>query len=1021
MAVPFLMSLARAYTSHNSMDLSEYMFIFPNRRACTFFLKDLTLCLDGATAILPKVTTMSEFIEQVSGRVIAGRIELLFILYEVYVSLLRKDGIKNVPEFDSFRRWGETALSDFNEVDMHDIDAQSLFKNVKDVKEISANFLTDDQLQVMEEYFGYEINPATAAENFWKSFTDREDNRLHSKFRLLWQMLYPLYEAFHETLDKRGLTSTGGAYRLTADRLEDGLPEEIDARHIVVVGFNALTSSERRIFDALAACKDDSDRSITEFFWDATGPVITDPTSTAGRYVLYNKRRWPSPEWASAYMAESDIECMPESIKVISVPSNTMQTKVISEVIEEMSRRLPESDFEKAKVAVVLPDEGLLIPMLYSLPDTVKDVNLTMGYPLKLTAVATFVSLLRRLQSSRRKTGNVTGYYFKDLELLLSHPFSHVIFGRGVAKVKDWIRIHHHAVIDVQELSGICSELPKLISPLDDNAGPREVAVWLDRILERVIESIGLDSTQIIKENVDISNIKVYRLALSRLLDIIAEYGIDMQWRTFLSLTDRMIAGETVTFEGQPLTGLQVMGLLETRALDFERVIIPSLNERIMPARRRSHTFISDSLRIAYGLPPVNYAESIFAYYFYRMIARAKEVVLLYDSRSSDGMRSGDVSRYILQLKYLYARNSLDMQSRSFVMSKSDLKPSPIMKTNEIREMLSLFQDAGKEGINLSATALTRYAACQLQFYFEHILRIRTDEEATDYMDSMTQGSVVHYVMEHLYLPEDKRARYLTHPVIIDAEYIKARISDTDYIDRLIRHAINKLHFHRQDSMIDTPLRGSSAFVAKVMRSQIIGILNFDLGQTPFELYGVEIDGNVQLKMEDGKNVNMRFAIDRLDHVKVIADGKVREMMRVVDYKTGTVHAETESLEAVFSGDYRGKNLLQLWLYANLFDALPDKNIDKDGPRPILDLFGREIPDTPLTLELYDVNAMNTGTHVYPKVDGEIQFDHAALNHDFLHLLKKTLDELFDPNEPFKPAKDEATCGTCQFKTICWK
>ncbi|MDE6340897.1 MAG: PD-(D/E)XK nuclease family protein, partial [Muribaculaceae bacterium] len=986
MSQPFLKSLARAYTA-NYTDLSDFMFVFPNRRACTFFQKELAQSRCEGVMVLPKVTTMSDMVEEVCGLVPAGRIEQLFILYKVYCGLLSKEGETEMPSFDRFRRWGETALSDFNEVDMQDVDADAIFKNIKDVREISSNFLTEEQLKVMEEYFGYDAAPARKAENFWKTFNDNENSLLHSKFRLIWQVMGPLYHAFHRALSERGLINTGGAYRMSADILEKDIPATLPYHKIVMAGFNALTASERRIFDALSSytTDEDDDEPFADFFWDIPGPVINDETSTAGRYVLLNSRRWPMPEWAAPIMKESDEAEMPPAIRVISVPSNSMQAKVVSEEVEKMAGRLPASDFSEAKVAVVLPDEGLLIPMLYTLPEGVKDVNLTMGYPVKLTAVSTYVSLLRRLQGSRRKYKGKTGYYYKDLEGVLSHPFSQVLFGNGVERVKEWIKTRHRAVVDVDELDDVCPLMKELFRPFADDEGAAPAMEWLDKILERIRNGLEVGGVNMVKSNVDKATIDVYRLALTRMSDISGEYGIDMEWRTFLALTERLIAGETVTFEGQPLVGLQVMGLLETRALDFERIIIPSLNERIMPARRRSRTFISDSLRQAYGLPPVNYAESLFAYYFFRMIARAKEVVLLYDSRSSDGMRSGDVSRYVLQLKYLYAARTLKMESRNFVIAKSDLKPTEINKENDedIMTALALFRDPGEDGRNLSATALTCYASCQMQFYFRHILRIRDDEESSEYIDSMTQGNIVHYVMEHIYLPEGKRKKYLTHPVIIDAEYINEAIQDVAGIDRLIREGVNLLHFHLPETAKDEPLQGSSEYVAKVLRKQIINVLEFDLKQAPFRLYGVEIEGNVAVRMRDGGNVNMRFAIDRLDSSDLSSSGSSAPPLRIVDYKTGTIHADAVSMAGVFQGEYTGKNLLQLWLYANIFDALPEKEISGKHERPVIDLFGRDKDSMlPYILELYDINKVRDGKHNYPVVGKITQQTHAALNEE---------------------------------------
>ena len=1023
MAVAFLNSIARAYVA-SGKDLSGYLFVFPSRRACTFFLKNITKELDGRVAMLPEVTTMSEFVEKAAGRVVAGRIELLFIMYQAYVGLQRAQGVETVQEFDRFRRWGETALADFNEVDMQDVDPDEVFKNVKDLKEISSNFLTEEQLKVMEEFFGQTYDPAKTAESFWKDFHKNKDDEMHRRFLPIWQAMADLYHAFHDSLASRGLTSSGGAYRLAAERLEEGIPASLATDRIVFVGFNALTRTEQRIFKALAAyTTDDGSEPFTEFFWDAVGPVILDRTSAAGRYVLHNIDEWPAPEWARGYLAESDVSDMPQSIKVIAVPSNSLQAKVACDVIEEMGGRIPASDFHDAKVAVVLPDESLLIPMLYSLPDNVEDVNLTMGYPLKLSGAATFVSLLRRLQASRRISGDAVGYYFKDFEAVLSHPFSHAMFGADVTRVKEWIRKHHHAVVDMRELGLVCKEMASLLRPLGDDAGPDEAVAWLDGVLRRASEAIAEGNDRMLKESVDVANVDFYRLVLRQTLEVVKEYGISMQWRTFLSMTDRLISAETVTFEGQPLRGLQVMGMLETRALDFERIVIPSLNERILPARRRARTFISDSLRRAYGLPPVNYSESIFAYYFFRMIARAKEVVLIYDARSSEGARSGDVSRYVLQLQYLYAKDRLKLESRSFDISRSDLAPSPIEKTDEILDLLSAYRDSGPDGRNLSATALTRYADCQIRFYFEHLLRIRTDEPSVDYIDAITQGNILHFVMQNIYLPEAKQGVYLESPAVIDAPLIDARKRSLSEIDRLIRIGINKEHFHRPPEKYDTPLRGSVVYVAKILRSQILRILDFDRAQAPFLLYGVEIAGNVRLRMPQGSPVNMRFAIDRLDRISREVDGKESKVFRVVDYKTGTVHVQSDSMQSVFDGDPKGRNLIQLWLYANLFDALPDKRLGKDSTPPLLTLFGEEarLPHQPMVLELFDINSLRSGKHTYPKIEDEEVTLHTDRNGEFLSCLEATLTELFDPAAPFQPTKNPASCSFCQFKTICWR
>lgn len=1022
---PFLKSLAFAFASRYS-DLSGHLFVFPGRRAGTFFKKYLREAFGSRVAVLPSVTTMSDFVEDVSGRVVANRIEMLFMLYEAYTDYLKEQNVEEIPTFDSFRRWGETAVSDFNEVDMHCIDTDAIFKNVRDIKEISSNFLTDEQRRVMEEYFGVAYDPESVSTEFWKSYINHEDDELHRKFRLIWQVMAPLYHKLNEKLESKGMVSSGGAYRLAPERIESG---KLAARKVVMVGFNALTLSEQKIFDALADGPVFTGpygvEPFADFFWDATGPVLSDSRTTASRYVSAGIRRYPAPKWAMNALQESDTCVMPESIKVISVPSNSAQAKVVGEVLAEMKTGMAVDELKDARVAVVLPDESLLIPLLYSIPDGMGDINLTMGYPMKLTPTVSFVSLLRRIQRSRKKTGGVWGYYYKDLNLLLSHPFCHTLFrSSGVSKMKEWIKQHHRAIVVPSDLSEACDSFEHIFTVLEDDSNPRQVVKWLGGILEKISEALA-EAGGLIKNKIDRANLETYLQDLRQMLDITEEYGLDMKWPTFLSLADRLIAGETVNFEGEPLRGLQIMGILETRALDFDRIIIPSLNERILPARSRAKTFISDSLRKAYGLPPVSYSESIFAYYFYRMISRAKEVVLLYDSRTSDGARNGDVSRYVLQLQYLHARNSLKRESRNFVLAKSDSAPSRIEKSEPVVHILEAFIADDENARNLSATALTKYAACNLKFYFEEVLRIRTDDTSSEYIDPITQGKIVHDVMQRIYLPDDMQKRYLTSPVEITSGFIKSRISDRHLIDTLLKRAINREHFNRPKEREDDELQGSSAYVAKALHNQIDAILRFDMKLSPFLLYGVEIDGNVKLMMPDGKKVNMRFAIDRLDKVEMNVVGQNREMLRIVDYKTGFPHVVADEFESIFSGDYKAANILQLLLYANVFDALPDKTIiKKEGERPLLKLFDSATtrqPSQGMCLEIYDVAAMNFDKRVFPNVENVEYHDNSELNAPFLSRLKEMLEEIFNPDIPFMPTSDPATCDRCQFKAVCFR
>ncbi|MDE6299172.1 MAG: hypothetical protein K2M10_05965, partial [Muribaculaceae bacterium] len=375
------------------------------------------------------------------------------------------------------------------------------------------------------------------------------------------------------------------------------------------------------------------------------------------------------PSWALPSLGESEATKLPH-IKVVASPSNAAQVKIAGNLLSELRGRITAGEINGAKVAVILPDENLLLPMLYSLPAGMGEVNLTMGYPLRLTSVVPFVTLLRRLHFNVRIEKGDYCIYHRDLRQLFAHPFSHLLFGSiKIQSILDILNNQHRSTISVAELRGISQEMGDVLDPTRLGEKPQEVVEYIRYVLNKIKEKLPQEESVGIKSRLDEDHIEIYLRALQRLSDLLDEYAINMRQATVFRLVDRILAGETVGFKGEPLTGLQVMGSLETRSIDFEHLFVLSMNEKIMPMRARRRTFIPDSLRHAYGMPPSNYAESIFAYYFYRMISRAKEVTLLYDARNSGGISSGDVSRYIVQLRELFAKGEIEEEEWNFKLT----------------------------------------------------------------------------------------------------------------------------------------------------------------------------------------------------------------------------------------------------------------------------------------------------------------------------------------------------------------
>ncbi|MDE7413215.1 MAG: PD-(D/E)XK nuclease family protein [Muribaculaceae bacterium] len=1008
--LPFLEMVARAYQA-NFSDLSEFCFVFPNKRAGTFFLKYLHEASDH-TILAPEVTSITDFVAFLADHDVASRIDLLFRLYNIYrdpETNKEMDGKREIlfSDFDSFRNWGETLISDFSEVDQYNVDADALFRNVKDFREISSSFLTDEQKEVMERYFGYTPG-IREVEGFWRNMEPPSD--IKNKFKLLWQEMAPLYHALNQSLHAEKLCTSGGAYRLALSRIREHGKEILPWKKVVLVGFNALSTTEALIFEELKGIPTEEGLTgaFAEFFWDGTGRVLSGGVNDAATFLKYNRRNFPSPQWAEGWLRKSHTDSLPESLLAIGAPSNAAQAKIAGEKIKEFIAKEGVESIREARTAVVLPDENLLMPFLYSLPENLEAVNLTMGYPLRNTSVISFIHHLRRVRSSQKTKGVNPSYYHVDLRLLLAHPYVHALVGSNVVSaINGYINRHHKINVSLEELCRFSEKCELLLAPLPDKGGVAAITDFLDTLMSNI--SVALDSNDegVLKSRIDRSHIEVYRDALRRLANACEIHGIEMSINTVFSMVDRLISGEQVTFEGEPLEGLQVMGLLETRALDFDNLIILSLNDRVMPRKASGRTFIPDSLRHGYGLPYSNYREDLFSYYFYRMISRAKNVTMIYDARAASGMRTGGMSRYLMQLRYLYAPDRLKFENRKFILSPAGPSARPVVKSEIVMSQLEEFTIAGSKR-NFSASALKNYFTCPVKFYYENVMGLRADNRVSEYIDALGLGNVVHDVMLHLYFPPHLRKIYLDSPIEMTSDKIDSLLADKGRIRQEVTRAVNRLHFQLDKEALDTPLEGAASIIADKITSQIRDVLSYDRTIAPFYLAGGEISGLVEwpLSMED-KKVNMKYAIDRLDF-KLQPDGS--RSYRIVDYKTGSAGVKAKTVSSIFDGDEEAKNLFQLMLYANLM------NFDRGT-------------DLPVKLSIYQITELGKSGEVTPrmgqpsKTGKKTEYlnmgSHKEYNELFLNKTQDVLEEIFDPATDFSPADDDEKCRYCNLAHLC--
>lgn len=1058
--IPFLKAVALAYayrSSNGNLPLHRCCFIFPNKRAGTFFLRHLSQALPHKH-IAPEITTISDFTERLSGLIIDSRLDLIFLLHRCYCRLLAKnlDAAEAEPllSFDSFRRWGDAVLNDFNEVDMHLADPDEIFKNLKDFREISSSFLTDAQREVLEKYFGYHDSDYDPT-RFWRSFgedpddtlgnrgiselseitesqphaTPRDGNRGQSvskaKFIHIWKVLAPLYHSFHDALAKRGLTTVGGAYRLSVENLtkasENGtLSALVGADKLIFVGFNALSASEREIFSILhrAVSPAEADSPLADFIWDSTGPVLRDTDNSAGRFVAFNRRRFPEPEWIRIWLAKSDTSRITPEIRTIAAPSKSIQIKLASAEISSLHKKIGDSSFERARVAMILPDESLLLPLLHSIPEDINDVNLTMGYPLRLTSVTSFLSLLRRLQTIRRDSKKYQGYIFEEVRNLLAHPFAQTIIGSDrIHSFCEKFESRHISVVRSTDLSQLGDAGERMLRPLSRDATPTEVIGYIDDVLRFISESLQHDTSE--SNRLELHHIAAWRDALIVLKATISRYDVKMNIASTMAEASRLLQGETVTFEGMPLKGLQIMGMLETRALDFEHIVIVGVNDRILPRRSRRHSFLPNVIRHGYGLPPIGYQESIFAYYFFRLISRAKSVTMIYDNRASG--RSGGPSRYLLQLKHIYARDRITHIPARFNLSNNPAHSNSVKKTPEVMERLERYRNEapyGERRKNFSASLLKRYAHCPLQFYYTAVLDIADDPEPTDAISNITYGNIIHGTLEHLYLPDrEDRNRLLSPPKLITSEAIDAMLNSDDEIEACIRKIILHDHFNEKEpGKSDITFEPGIAIVADVAKRHIKNVLRHDRTLTPFHLYGCEVKGDLDYAMPDGTHVNFTYAIDRIDDA-LCADSP--ESLRVVDYKSGGYRNKAASLDSLFkTQSYTADHVMQLLGYSLFLNLkLATENRRQLDIKPMI----YYTTNIHVRRKLADQIPLVAGTKVdftsdrFTTPEGEEK----SLDTLYREWLENCISEIFDPEKPFAAEYSESRCRFCPFRAAC--
>lgn len=959
---PFLKQVADHYYSMG--EISEKCFIFPNRRSMMFFRKHLcdAVAADPVAVpfIAPGMLTINDFFSNASGLRTADRVTLLLELYDCYVSLNPK-----AEPLDDFIFWGDVILGDFDDVDKYLVDPRQLFANVADFKAIqdSFSYLSDAQREALETFVGhFSDRTGRLTVNL-----DSEDPDVKERFLQIWSLLLPLYNEYNRRLDSQGAAYEGMVYRRLAARMDEELPDDFFGSYgtYVFVGLNALNECEKKVLGKMR------DSGIAEFCWDWSGEMTTDFRNKASHFMADNVKEFPQ-----AMTFDTDGLGTP-GFNALSVPSSYGQVKYLGEILSRVD------DASGKETAVVLPDETLLMPLLNSIPEDVSDINVTMGYPLSASTIFVFMSDVAKMQMHLRHKPSGWHFYHKQVwDILSSGLFRTLVSGEDMAFCRDKadsVRLEGKYYIPQEDLSGH-PFMELIFKPVltdlssNDPACIDAFAAYLQDILAGIAPLMASSQESAVE-------MEAARMLYTSINSLRSRH-LKVMPTTFVRLLETLISGASVPFKGEPLKGMQIMGPLETRALDFRNVIIMSCNEGMFPRRSVSSSFIPPELRKAFELPTYEYQDAVWAYYFYRMVSRAENVWMVYDSRT-EGLKRGEESRYIKQLRYHYGVDVVRYVADAELacLEKDDDK---VGKTDEVMDII------GK--MVFSASALQNYVFCPMKFYYQSVMKLKPDEDVAESMDSSRIGTVYHNAMRALYYG-DGSDRGMDE---VSRDYLERLQSEecadllAAKVDSLMKDVLNVDEITGRDIVVRTVI---VRYVQETIRKDIM--LLDRTGVSSFGIIGLEREIAADL-------YGCRFfgIMDRVDSL-------IPGTARLVDYKSGAdsqkVLAVTdESAESmvfkIFDDSYSQKKDCKAALQFHIYDRM----LRESGM----------IKDMPLFNSLYSTSELFKGVPVVFPENGKF----ARLMDE---RLERLLAELKDRNTPFERTSDRKACEYCDFKMIC--
>ena len=953
---PFLKTVAEdLYSKYGAQGggLADITVVFPNRRARLFFDDWLSAC-STQPVWSPQYTTIEDLFRSQSDLRPADRIEMVTLLHKIYQEELHTE-----ESLDSFWSWGELMLADFDDVDRNLAPADQLFSLLREQRELSdTSFLTDEQRKAIVQFFG--------------EMKNSKPTTLKKNHTAIWSILGNIYERFRELLSEKGIGYSGMIQRRVIESIDT---DRLTARKYAFVGFNSLDKAEKALFRAIQGA------GKALFYWDYD-PAYTDSNirHEAGRFLRDNLK-----EFSNELPAEVFQSTHKAKLTIVETSTDNAQARFIPQWLGSLN-------VEKAgkETAIVLADENLLQPVLHSIPqERINNVNITMGYQLSETSLYSLVSALLDMQ--RLAARNKGRYSIQTLNRVLGNPMTAAL-SKDAPSILEELRKSRRMFPDTDSLTGD-SALAVLLTPTTDNLS---LLQYLLNVLKAFVPVIRERDDDTLFQ--PLNQEALYRIytQINRLHSLVEQGNLQLQTETLCRLIRSILSSTTVPFHGEPAVGMQIMGLIETRNLDFKNVLLLSAQEGTLPKSGQNASFIPYNIRLAFGLTTIQDKSAVSSYNFHHLIQRADNVTMVYNGNAdAPGIGKGQISRYLLQLIV----SGRDIERRLLKSDRADSAPAvlSVSKTPEVLEQLcNTYQETA-----LSPSALNKYMDCKLKYYLAQIAGLKKPNDTDTEIDYAMFGTLFHKSAELAYNELASK-----DDGIITREAIESLLNDKKRLIGFVQEAFTIDYFDKKKIALDD-YSGIQTINYEVIAQYLRQILQMDADlYAPFKYeaseskqYELPIQVDDPLNKGSQYTVRLKGIIDRMDS----KDG----ILRIVDYKTGKDKGTPKSINDLFPPTkykYRNSQAFQILYYAYIMSHQDKYSAHKLAP--VL-LFTRS-------------SSKPTKEDIYFSIGNNVIYDFKTqCGQEFEEKLKNTISELFNPDIAFDPTDDEEACKNCDFKNLC--